>query len=35
MVTNDIKSVQEILQKKITFGHPNVILEKFRIVCDA
>ena len=35
MVTVDIKSVQQMLQKKITFGHKNVLSKKFRIVCDS
>ena len=35
MVTVDIKSVQQMLQKKITFGHTKCLPKKFRIVCDS
>ena len=33
MVTIDIKSVQQILHKKITFG--NYFLKKIKIVCES
>ena len=35
MVTVDIKSVQQMLQKKITFGHTKCLSKKIRIVCDS
>ena len=35
MVTTDIKSVQLILQKNITFGHTKRLLKKMRIVWDS
>ena len=35
MVTVDIKSVQQMLQKKITFGHTNVFPKKVRMGCDS
>ena len=37
MVTVDITSVdlQQMLQKKITFGHTKCLPKKFRIVCDS
>ena len=33
MVIVDIKSVQEMLQKKITFGHTKCLSQKIGIVC--
>ena len=35
MVTVDIKSVPQMLQKKITFGHTKWLSQKNRIVCDS
>ena len=35
MVTVDMKSVQQMLQKKITFGHTKYLSQKNRIVCDS
>ena len=32
MVTVDIKSAQQMLLKKVTFGHPKRYSEKIRIV---
>ena len=35
MVTIDIKSVQQILHKKITFGHTRCLSKKFKIVFES
>ena len=35
MVTIDIKSVQQILHKKITFGHTKCLSKKIKIVCES
>ena len=35
MVTVDIKNVQQMLQKKITFEHTKCLSKKNRIVCDS
>ena len=35
MVTIDIKSVQKILQKKITFGHTKCFSKKIKVFCES
>ena len=35
MVTIDIKSVQQILHKKITLGHTKWLSKKIKIVCES
>ena len=34
MVTVDIKSVQQMLQKEITFGNTKCLSKKIKIICD-
>ena len=34
MVTIDIKSIEQVLQKKITFGHTRCLLKKIKIVYE-